>query len=254
MNTNKEFNTLVIVAAGNSSRMLGMPKAILKIGGKPNLLNTIEKAYEFFDSIIIASNKTNKEIYEDIVKEQDKVQVIDIESGQGCGDAIWKILLDKRINLGRRPIICWGDTYFPDGEIFKEMLIKTDSEYSPLLIGVNYETEPYAWFDLVEGTNLIKGVNFKKRGHISNGLVPHDMSIFRIDSTDMFNYLTIMHDVLWRDDSYLNGEMIFLDSVFLLNNDEFHARIVDLKNTSYSYNTEEELNSINQKINESSSN
>lgn len=236
-------NTLIIIAAGNSSRMGSLPKAVLSVGGVPNLENTVQIGQAYFDKIYVVANNKTKNIYESVLKRYN-VTIFDIESGLGCGDAILKALTDKRINLETDNILlCWGDTYFPTGRIFSEM-IKSETK-SNLSIGVKFEEDPYAWFETKE--DKITGVRFKKRGHISRGLVPHDQSIFKVKK-EIIEDLSIMKNVLWRENHYLQGEMIFLDLVFYLSNIKKPAVIVELTDRSYSYNTEEDLEKINTEI------
>jgi len=246
-------NTLVIVAAGNSTRMGQLPKAASLINGVPNLYNLVRGCKPYFDKIYVASNEQNKELYEEILKDFDDISiVIPIESGRGCGDAILTILEDIRFNLNDDCVFCWGDTFFTKFEIFSE-LINFKSE-APLIIPSRYEQNPYAWFDICELdlnknnhiSKTIKKVNFKKRGDSSfKNLELHDQSLFKLNAQDMRMYLGEIKKVTWNGDRYLNNEMIFLDCVSYLYNCNNPAIAYKTEYDSFSYNTVQELDNIN---------
>lgn len=242
-----KLETLVIIAAGNSSRMGQLPKAVSLVGGVPNLYNTVRGARRYFSKIYIASNEANRNLYEEVLMDFSNVEVHAIKSGQGCGDAIWKVLTDKRFDLSDESILCWGDTYFPDDKIFKEMIDgkSLGSDGSPLLIGCKLETEPYAWFDFDFDSPAIKAVRFRKRGEKCDDKGWHDQSIFKVKVPEMRKHLTSIRNATYRDGSYITGEMVFLDSCFYLFLVNRPAEIVTLNSQSYSYNTQEELQEIN---------
>ena len=77
-------NILVIIAAGLSSRMNGMPKHLCKINNTYNIVNTIEKSKYFFDQIYVVLNKKLddefKNITQDAIKKYENVNTIYIES------------------------------------------------------------------------------------------------------------------------------------------------------------------------------
>ncbi len=240
---------LLIIAAGDSSRMGYLPKAISLINGKPNLLHTIENAYEFYDQIIIASNHTNFDLYKEVIHNyidlDDKIHLIPIKSGRGCGHAILETLGFIDTNVYDNISICWGDTYFSNKELFENISnIKTTTS---LTIPVIYEKNPYVWFKFSD--NKAEQAMFSKRGDkISDGY--HDQSIFVINN-NFYNHLLTAHNVLDKNGKYINKELIFLDIVhYLWNiNEPAHLLILDDKFLTKSFNTESELNEINNYFN-----
>lgn len=230
--------TLIIIAAGDASRMGYSPKAAALVNNKPNLLNTVEKAESYFNRIIVFSNEKYEELYKNIVG--NLAEVLVIKSGRGCGHAVMKSI-DNLPSSDREIVMCWGDVYVNDGLIFEEIL-NYDMEYSPLLIPVQLEKNPYVWF---KNTEMIAScAMFSKKGEvIDEGY--HDQSIFRFNSNFIGDSLHTMDMVLNRDGLYSNGEMRFLDIVHFFYNMDHSARLYETKYPTLSYNTETELSLIN---------
>jgi len=236
---------LLIIAAGNSKRMGSLPKTVSLVNGKPNLYNTVEKAKPYFDNIYIFSNLENKPLFKEVIYPfRKKCDVIHIESGKGCGDAVLQAL--EKLggeNYKGKSVICWGDVYFETDDIFKEI---QDNQHlnTPVLIPVRYEDDPYVWFYLKEDGISVISSNFKKRGEVSP-TGHHDQSIFMIDNVGLYNALLSIKDVLYKNGTYLHGEMIFLDAVNYLNNTNNNAIIYETKYPTRGYNTQSELEDIN---------
>jgi bifunctional N-acetylglucosamine-1-phosphate-uridyltransferase/glucosamine-1-phosphate-acetyltransferase GlmU-like protein len=236
---------LLIIAAGNSKRMGSLPKSVSLVNGKPNLYNTVELAKKYFDTIYIFSNEETKPLFKEVIYPfKKKCDIIPIKSGKGCGDAVLTALevLGGEEYRGKS-VVCWGDVYFETDEIFAELKDMENTD-APLLIPAKYEDDPYVWFYLKEDGAKIISSNFKKRGEVSP-TGHHDQSIFLIDNVKMYKTLKDIKKVLSKNDTYLHGEMIFLDSVNYLNNIEDHAMIYETKHPTKGYNTQSELDDIN---------
>jgi len=235
---------LLIIAAGNASRMGYLPKAASIINGKSNLTHTCEKAYDIFDKIIVFSNHKNHWLYTRILEPlKEKVEVVAIMSGMGCGDAVLKAFeYVGTVNASRQweYTLCWGDTHFPNNQLLKEVaaLSTTDSD---LIVPVMQETDPYVWFD-INKLDIIRAM-FSKRGE-KRKVGFHDQSIFRV-SFNLVYKLLAMKDVYWRKDRYQYDELIFLDVCHYMYNTSAPAKIYITKNSTMSFNTETELNDIN---------
>lgn len=240
-----ENRVLMIIAAGNGSRMGYLPKAISLVKGTPNLYNTVDKAYEQFDKIFIFTLEKYKGLFEEVVESfSDKCKVIDIISGYGCGDAVRTSMLSVKNELGTSFVMMWGDVYVSDGKIFEEILLNPSP--SPLLIPTILENDPYVWFPKYEDRR-VRAAMFKKRDEtIEEGY--HDQSIFRLKKDEMFEVLNMMYVVNRKMNNYLHNELVFLDSVHVLFNIGKPAEIYVTNYETMGYNTHGELKNINKKL------
>jgi len=243
---------LLIIAAGNSTRMDNLPKAVSLVHGKPNLYNTVEKAYKYYDKIYVSSNNHNYLLYKEVLEDfDDKVQVVSIYSGHGCGHAILntinKIETDNEFLFRiKHTSVCWGDVYFENEYIFKELVENTDT--NPIVIPVVFEKNPYVWFTTYNDTdNRIVNSMFSKRGESAVGGY-HDQSIFKIDVHKVAEALSQLNDFMYKRSNlnYLN-EIIFLDLVNYFFNIKDPCILYETKYQTKSYNTKEELQLINKK-------
>lgn len=234
---------LLIVAAGNASRMNYAPKAASLVNGVPNLYNTVEKAYQHFDKIYVISNAEYLPTYKKIVKDfADKVKVEVIASGRGCGHAVLESLRLIK-DFESETVVCWGDAYFSSDTIFKEIL-ETDEMDSPLLIPVIKEENPYVWFEMNEDS--VVAARFSKFGE-KKMIGFHDQSIFKVNKTVMLYSLQMMHNVLEKSGKY-TGEMVFLNVCHFLWNIEMPARCYITEQQTLAFNTESELKEVNEVI------
>jgi len=244
---------LLIIAAGNSTRMGELPKAVSLVHGTPNLYNTVDKAYRHYDKIFVSSNTKNFLLYREVLEEfDDKVQIVTINSGHGCGHAVLKTIEaietdDKFLESIEHTSVCWGDAYFETDRIFYEI---TKTGYSePIVIPVIVEDNPYVWFETYDyHKTKIANSMFSKRGE-STAIGFHDQSIFKIDIQKVKNALTILDTFTYKvsTKSYLQ-EIIFLDLVNYFYNTNDSCRLYVTEHRTKAYNTKEELADINIKI------
>lgn len=209
-------DSLVIFAAGKSSRFGGFPKAFCDLGGMKNVENTISLAKSHFNKIYLV---VNKETFASGITEGIDAEIISIVTGQGDADSILKALrivgssMDKEILCG-----CWGDAVFLTDEPFTEIErgISEWSIESPALVGCSIDSEPYAWFD-VDGSQIICS-HFRKREKQPRDFGLHDQSIFAFHACILEDYLMQRKRELGLDrydeDTYdsARGEMGLLDS------------------------------------------
>ena len=263
-------NILVIIAAGLSSRMNGMPKHLCKINNTYNIVNTIEKSKYFFDQIYVVLNKKLddefKNITQDAIKKYENANTIYIESGKGDADAVLKAFkhLDDLYLTESNFIFCWGDAYFKSSDPFKDMLsVNMKYSHSAMTVGVVVDKDPYAWFD-VEDNKIVKSHFKKYESSIDYGI--HDQCIFKTNNK-IFAYMliTYAHYLGYDGNNYLNTEhnemgllnfITWLADTYKDLDKRYLARTVPITaNKVVSFNTEDELKNLNNLIeNESSSN
>jgi bifunctional N-acetylglucosamine-1-phosphate-uridyltransferase/glucosamine-1-phosphate-acetyltransferase GlmU-like protein len=243
---------LAIIAAGNSKRMGGIPKALSFVDGIPNLENTIKKSHIFFDKIFVFCNSTHKEDFEHVIKntekkyglDANKINLIVIVSGRGCGHAVLESMSQLISYRLSELYICWGDVFFENDDIFEELISKKIDRF-PLIMPVVYENNPYVWME--HDNSKIICANFSKRGEITEAGL-HDQSLFKIDFFRIFNALATMDSCLDKKGIYnnQNKEMIFLDVLCYLNNTKRPASLYETKHRTFGYNTETELDELNE--------
>lgn len=236
---------LIIIAAGENSRMNGIDKGNVLINGKSNIENTVELALQNVDMVHIICNSKNYQEYGRIFLDYSKVRVYQIDSGLGDGHAILTAL-DKVDYNGQDLMICWCDVYFKDDKIFNELKQIQVTYRNPMIIPVIEEKDPYVWF-MCDGKLLVNCAMFSKHGELTpKGY--HDQSIFLIKADAIYSYLTEMHSVLLRNGKYQTGELNFLNICHLLFNSGCPAKLHVTNNKTYPYNTLEQLKQIRNEI------
>lgn len=248
---------LLIIAAGNSTRMGELPKAVSLVHGTPNIYNTVEKALPYYHKIYVSSNTKNFLLYKEVLQDfGDKVQIVAINSGHGCGHAVLKTIDavesdDLFLDRIEQTTVCWGDAYFESEDIFKEI---TNFEHaSPIIIPAIFEENPYVWFternpgDTTHNAFHVMNSMFSKRGEGTKGGY-HDQSIFRIDIKPVRLALQTLDKFLYKRSTlnYLH-EIIFLDLVNYFHNIGNPCTVYKTKHKTEGYNTKEELKEINKK-------
>lgn len=241
----KRQKTLIIIAAGNGTRMGYLPKAISLIGGVPNLYNTVSKALPHFDKIHVISNSTNKGLFAEVLETfNGKITVHTIESGRGCGHAVLESLrlLTKNDLVFDDFVMCWGDVYFETDAIFIEILKQKMT--SDLLIPLIEEKDPYVWFSILDETHV--GYSFFSKNKEVTDIGYHDQSIFRFNGLQVSHHLGEMHNTLDKNGKYMFGsELIFLNMVNFMFNKDIPASYYVTKHKTVGYNTHDELVMIN---------
>lgn len=254
-------NNLFIIAAGLSSRMGGFPKPLVEIGkGKTLLEHNIKTAIKAgFQTITIALNKelseANKEKFESIVGRYTEANVVYIESGKGDGHAIIEAL-KAEMPTNRWAAFAWGDTVFNEkalGECICALdWANTEDESNNLvaIVPVVMEKDPYAWFDLKQDpSNEILKSHFRKdfkETDLDKGIEKaHDQSVFLLDSIKFFNSFS-----KWQEPILEQGrEAKMLDFLSARVSDPAIALILDYESRAFSFNSQEELDNINETLN-----
>lgn len=210
------MSDLFIIAAGKGTRMsaLGsLPKALMDVGGKSNLQNTLEKAEGKFDQIYIVANSALEDVW---LREMDKIKsssnhkLIFIESGLGDGHAVLAALRHRNVvGSSKFVTIVWGDVYVPDAGIFAELLSNTQHiEFGKVPVANEYK--PYVTI-LTNDALVITGADFTKLGE-GHSVGFHDQSIFLFNRVELEKSLSNLHNAFWKTGRYLspNGELSLL--------------------------------------------
>jgi len=245
------MNVLLILASGKSSRFGGFPKAFCKIDDTYVAQRTVDLGSPHFDRTYLVINKEIFADYKDAVK---GCKILSIGTGQGDSHSFLRAArLIREDCAADRITLCWGDTFYLDDSIFRtasKININKDS------VGVSLsavDAEPYAWYE-TDG-NKIKSSHFRS----NDGVVPlgiHDQSVFVFRIADICMQLESYMITLGLNDAddYVNKEiskeMKLLDSfTFFFKNNllPMEYSLVE-SGKSFSFNTQEELEAIKDKV------
>lgn len=248
---------LLIVAAGAGKRLseLDVPKPLAPINGRPNVFNTVLTLGTEFDKIYIAISLQHKRFFIQALSDMysknadqhdilDKVQFLEIQSGFGSGHAVMvalQELMSKAPYDSRHMMITWGDAYFADSNIVKEL-----AQYAPchnMVIPVVKKQHPYISMSVDKEMRCL-GIEFNADEPKAHGL--HDQSIFLVDALPLLSALTSFHNVTWGLDRYIVdiGEFGFLHIVHYFANVGVHCKAYITDFPLQSYNTMKELKEI----------
>ena len=228
-----------IIAAGNQKRFKSdIPKALYKIAGISLLDRNIENLNQYCDKVFVVVSKLNYNYFKNY-------NCIIIDSGHGCGDAVFHCLEQLSFNEEDTCFIVWGDS------LSSKYTIKHCIEnYSgQVVIPCVYEEDPYVSISQVGDT---VSVLFSKYGEkTKNGY--HDLSIFYGNCKVLFENLQKHYNIVTSSGDYIHkhgNEMQFLD---IFNDLKVPAKIITEYVKSLSFNTLEEYYSL-EKYFESKSN
>lgn len=220
----------LIIAAGNQTRFKSdIPKSLwpLKNGFNSMDINTQNLSILCNKVFSVVSNK-NKEFFTDY-------NCITIESGLGCGDAIFKALDSLDLKDDDTVIIQWGDVLHVFNTIFRFLYRCDDKKTDVLNIAVEKEKNPYVAI-------FPNKVLFSKYGEtVEEGF--HDLSLFYGNAKYILNLCKEFRNNFFNGQTYnhIHGnEFNFLD---VINDIKMNLNIVELHNVKYvDYNTIEEFN------------
>lgn len=223
---------IYFIAAGKGSRMESeIPKALHDINGEPNLLRNV-KGLKYDYKIVI--DKSQSKFFNKYFNSED---IITINSGFGSGHAI------MQIDLKSDDIIIWGDAVIHDYRIIEELLNR-DGFSIPL----KKVSNPYVNF-LCDEHMKIKNVLFSKYGDNSlSGL--QDCCIFKVDDRALDD-IKSFHNATWKGGYITESkefEFLYLIYYRVNSDDPINGYITDFPGAVSSYNTNEELKNINERI------
>ena len=231
-----------IIAAGNQTRFnSNVPKALSKLGNKTCLDYTISRLNNVCDIVYIVCSKEKEDYFIDYKN------IISIESGLGCGDAVLKAFKKFNFNSNDKCFIQWGDSILED-RIYTHLKYYS-YEDSDINIACRFEHNPYVKL-LSSNFNKHVDIYFSKYNEVhGNGL--HDLSLFYGNPLRILKYCEIFCNKFFDGNLYKHkhgNEFNFLD---IMNETDIIASVVIInKVKSYSFNTEDEYEHMLKEIKE----
>ena len=219
----------LIIAAGNQSRFkLETPKALVTIGERSLLDDNIRKMKTVCDDVFVVCSTTNSHYF-------DGYNTIVIESGMGCGDAVYRAAKSLgSLSSDDYLFIQWGDSSV-DEELYREMICVYAGK---MVIPCKVEAKPYV--RIVRNKTGGANVLFSKYGEkVSRGF--HDLSVFLINAHDLMRSSQEFVDKFFNGVSYEHphgNEFQFLD---LLNDTDLKCTVYSTVYNGFSFNTVEEM-------------
>lgn len=244
-------HVFLILAAGKSSRFGGYPKAFCRIGDIYMAQKTIDLGSPYFDGTYLVINKETYPEYRDAVQ---GCKTLAIGTGQGDAHSFLRAARLVRQDCGAEKItMCWGDTYYLDGLIFKRA---AEARIGEDAVGVSlsaFDQEPYAWYE--PDGDKIKASHFKaKDGAVEAGIHDQSVFVFRLEAicTQLEHYLEALG--VREEDDYMDKETSkeakLLDSFTYF----YENCLLPMKYSlvepgwSYSFNTQEELDLLKKRV------
>ena len=247
---------LYIIAAGKGSRMGGpLPKALVPINeNEPNISTILKQTSGKFNHRYIVINELAVDAWEQYISEHastgflDDVSFISIASGLGDGHAVLSAL-SAVASESAEIVVMWGDVFLQYSETIDELLSKrlsvsTAAGYIPAVM----EQNPYVTL-LTDSANKIVSADFSKYGenHPSGW---HDQSIFYFKRNILLDALIDLNTALWKNGRYITtgGELSMLYVFHYLYNIGSAAVVFETDYPTFSFNTPEEVASIQKEI------
>lgn len=228
-----------IMCAGKQSRFhAALPKALMPLKNHVTILDAnIKNSLQFCDKVVVVASYENYQYFEKY--KNNNVDVIQIESGFGCGDAVYKALYYYPTLDEDTCFIMWGDSIQIDKQVFLKCLLKYHND---VIIPVRWEENPYVQIKHFKGKAT--RVLFSKYGDkITSGM--HDLSIFFGNCKKLKKYLSKFRKKILVNGKYKhkhNDEMLFLD---IINEVEGQYKILEINNhKDLSFNTLEQYNNL----------
>ena len=112
-----------IMCAGKQRRFSSdLPKSLMPFNDSTILETNIKNSLQFCDKVVVVASYENYQYFEKY--KSDNVDVIQIESGFGCGDAVYKALYYYLTSDEDTCFIMWGDSIQIDKQVFLKCLLK----------------------------------------------------------------------------------------------------------------------------------
>lgn len=228
-----------IIAAGKQTRFgSAKPKALMEYKGEKIAERSIRILKKKCDFVYVVTSIENDKEFEEAGIENRIV----IESGYGCGDAVYKALLDaSKRSLAFDSIVCWGDTILDENITESLYFSKFAGTYIPT-IPCTEEDDPYV--ALIPTNERFVDVKFSKFGEkVKRGY--HDLSIFINNGDELLEACEAFREKYWDGEKYVHehgNEFEFLD---LYNERLIKGSPIILKTAkSKSFNTIEEFKKL----------
>ena len=225
----------LIMCAGNQTRFsCSTPKALAKINNETIVYENFRNLKQLCDYVFVVTTEDKLYYFADY-------DIITIDSGLGCGDAVMKALNNLHLTPDDTCFIVWGDS-LPDEEIYIQA---KNNYYGKVVIPCVIEDNPYV--QIVENNNSVNVKFSKFNDDITKGY--HDLCVFYGNCKDILNHCNIFKDKYFKNNKYVHkhNEFSFLD---LFNDTNLKGEILELKGVkTYSFNTYEELLALGGTIN-----
>ena len=228
-----------IIAAGNQRRFKSdVPKALVPVGQSsiPLLYYNVELMRKYCDKVIVVCSNAHKEYFYEYTNRFDNAEIYPIDSGLGCGDAVYKAL--SHYAFVEKCIIQWGDS-IQTKEIYEAMV--SCNTTASVVIPCEIEDNPYV--QLIPNEDNVE-VRFSKFGDkITRGY--HDLSIFYCRYLRLLDALHKIFCTYYNGQNYnmRNNEFSFLD---VFNYTNVTAQVVEVNaHIDNAFNTVEEISRIN---------
>jgi bifunctional N-acetylglucosamine-1-phosphate-uridyltransferase/glucosamine-1-phosphate-acetyltransferase GlmU-like protein len=219
---------IYFIAAGKGSRMKSeLPKALHQVNGEANLVRNVKLIDDDYRVVV---NRGQEALFSNYVPVEN---ILSIDSGLGSGHAIMQIPLKDD------DIVIWGDSVILDTRIIDE--IKTQDGFS---IPLKRVKNPYVNF-LCDKNLKIQEALFAKYGETSaSGL--QDCCIFKVTQKSR-QQLEDLHNAIWKG-RYITESNEF-EYHYIMHyksniNDPANGYITEYPNAIESYNTQDELKTI----------
>lgn len=244
------MNTLLIAAAGTSTRFGGEPKAFAPVLGEANVVRTIRMAREYFSDIRVIVSENTIKMAQEVLSE---VPLIPIVTGQGDADSLRKALRRMEVagELPARLALCWGDAVFLSGRPFEQLRQGAEDwdKSVPALVACAEDEQPYAWFE-ADGVKILRArFRSEEVQPVARGM--HDQSLFALAVAPILRALDeCRHEMgldQYDDSSYdkARGEMRLLGVLAHLYKTGRAAEIVKISaGQVLGFNTKIELSKI----------
>lgn len=226
----------LIFSAGNQTRFEDkLPKALSKIGDKTLLDINIENMSKYCDAVYVVCSFKNQHYFSDY-------KTLAIDSGLGCGDAVYKAINLLPYTSRDTCFIQWGDCLHSE-RVYKETKEAYNGE---IMVPCVVEQFPYVQIKCdYSNRKIIEALFTKYKEPVGFGY--HDLSLFYGNVDKIFRYCDSFADRFYNDSKELYNsphgkEFDFLD-IFRYCRAE--GRVVPIKNYKcLAFNTKEELEEV----------
>ncbi|KKK93467.1 hypothetical protein LCGC14_2692590 [marine sediment metagenome] len=148
---------ILVVAAGKNTRFKG-DKALAKINGMENIVNTYNKLNKYASEFIVA---VRKEKINDYKKVLPQATFIPLRKSNGCGQGTMDAL--KKIKKDPFLLITWGDMYFKDTKFMKDIMHRYRMNRFNILVEFNaYPYTSYIVNRKMEPMNVFYSILHRK--------------------------------------------------------------------------------------------
>jgi len=236
----------IILDAGNQTRFDDdLPKSLQIVKGKTVLERNIFVLNQVVEDYYIAVNPKKKDYFSNYAE-----NLVVINSGLGSGDAIYKVCKSLKLNDDDKIVLIWGDSIHTSTSVIHNGLARLDEvDFS---VPVYKEKDPYVRFVIGEDASVAEVLFSKYSGPNDHGY--HDQSCFFFRVGPLMKTL---EEVRFEHYDYAGKKYLIPDrgdfdllEIFNIcsnipRNIMFNVRKSE---KSFSFNTIEELQSIEEKI------